>query len=187
MQWLMDKLYFGMNNHWEHDCAIRQDIVVTSAWHKHHLISSSQPGAIKHWDILLFFTSGCYPNRMSTRSEKSCFSTLFEVAKEVIRQNFRFRIFQVFWNKLLIWYSWVLRLFYLKSLKKKSYSVSFVELGLTVTVWEDHLLSPCKWLIGPHSFLVNFRCCGELLLARGLKSACIMYTSDQFDNILFCV
>lgn len=28
--------------------------------------------------------------------------------------------------------------------KKKSYSVSFVELGLTVTIWEDHLLSPCK-------------------------------------------
>lgn len=32
----------------------------------------------------------------------------------------------------------------LEIIEKKSYSVSFVELGLTVTVWEDHILSPCK-------------------------------------------
>lgn len=28
--------------------------------------------------------------------------------------------------------------------KKESYSVSFVQLGLTMTVWEDYILSPHK-------------------------------------------
>lgn len=98
MQWLMDKSYLRMKNHWVHDCAIRQGIVVTSAWHKQHLISSSRSEAIKYWDILLFFTPSCYSNHMSTRSEKSCFSTLFKVAKEIMRSNFRCRICQIFWN-----------------------------------------------------------------------------------------
>lgn len=69
--------------------------------------------------------------------------------------------------------------------KKESYSVSFVQLGLTMTVWEDYILSPHKWHTEPRSFLVTFRWCCELLLARGLKSVCITYISNLFDNILF--